>query len=146
MMTFRKNLSLLLLMLFVLQPFTLASSAETQEVSNGSLVDDSIKDLSIVLGSGFVGTILGLSTLSFVDTPSKHTKNIAVGGAIGIVIGVGVVVFGQVTRSTSVIGLEQIEKPMNAAKYANLTRKEFSEVRIAKNYFNKPTLDYNFSF
>lgn len=62
-------------------------------------IQKSLSDLYIVLGAGAGGAILGLSTLSFVDEPSEHLKNIIVGGAIGIIVGVGVVAFRQATSS-----------------------------------------------
>lgn len=65
-------------------------------------VEDSIQDLSIVLASGLAGGILGLSTLSFVDQPSKHLKNITMGTAIGVILGVGVVVFSQASKNAIV--------------------------------------------
>ena len=52
-----------------------------------------------VAGLGAFGAVLGLSTLSFVDEPGDHLKNIVTGGAIGIIIGVGLVAFNQATKS-----------------------------------------------
>ena len=45
-------------------------------------------DLMAVAGAGVGGAILGLSTLSFYDTPSKHISNVWTGAAIGIIVGV----------------------------------------------------------
>jgi hypothetical protein len=140
-MAIKKNLFLLLLAATLFNQETFALAAP---MTDENIVDDSLRDISMVLGIGAVGAILGLSTLSFVDNPSSHLKNVAVGGAIGIVIGVGVVVFSQATRSTSAIGMKSVEIPMNPAQFANLTRQEFSEVRIVKT--NLPSLGYNFSF
>jgi len=64
-----------------------------------SFVDDSIRDVAIIAGAGAGGAILGLSTLSFVEEPGDHLKNIVVGGAIGIIIGVGIVAYGQANKS-----------------------------------------------
>lgn len=63
----------------------------------GDAMKQSLNDLMIVGVVGAGGAILGLSTLSFYDEPSKHYKNILIGGAIGIIIGVGIVVFNQAT-------------------------------------------------
>ena len=120
---------------------SLAFSAE--EAPSG-MMDDSLKDITVVLGSGAVGAVLGLSTLSFVNTPSNHLKNISIGGAIGIVIGVGVVIFGQATRASSSIGQNEI--PMNDQKFQSLSKQEFSEFKIAKSTDKIPTIGYNFSF
>jgi NhaP-type Na+/H+ or K+/H+ antiporter len=143
-MTIKKNSTLFILAVALLsfQPMAYAATATTED----SIMDDSLRDISVVIGAGAVGAVLGLSTLSFVDSPSDHLKNIAVGGAVGIVIGVGVVIFSQATRSTSAIAVGQLEIPMNAAKFATLTRQEFSADRIAKNYLKVPSMGYNFSF
>jgi hypothetical protein len=117
--------------------------AETEETS--AFVDDSIKDMSIVLGVGAGGAILGLSTLSFVEEPSKHLKNITVGGAIGIVIGVGIVMFSQATRSSSVIG-SQAQIPMNSDQFVTQTRQEFTQVKISENKSGDKNQGFYFNF
>jgi hypothetical protein len=144
-MALKKNLSLILLAAILLTqaPSTLAQEAGTKQ---DSIVDDSVRDISVVLGAGAVGAILGLSTLSFVETPSDHLKNISIGGAVGIIIGVGVVIFSQATRNSVGAGLGFEEIPMNPDKFANLTRVEFSNDKIAKNYLKVPNVGFNFSF
>lgn len=72
-----------------------------QDNAGASLVDQSLKDAMIVAGAGVGGAILGLSTLSFVDEPSEHLKNVLVGGAVGIIVGVGLVAYMQATKSES---------------------------------------------
>ncbi len=64
------------------------------------VIEDSLGDLSLVAYAGVGGAVLGLSTLSFVDEPSEHLKNIIVGGAIGIIVGVAFVAYKQ-AMSTS---------------------------------------------
>lgn len=59
----------------------------------------SMTDAITVAAIGGFGAVLGLSTLSFVDEPSEHLKNIVVGGAIGVIVGVGVVAFKQANVS-----------------------------------------------
>lgn len=144
LMTLKKNISLFLVAVALLSRGNMAFAAAA--TTEDSIMDDSVRDISVVLGIGAVGAVLGLSTLSFVDSPSKHLKNIAVGGAVGIVIGVGVVIFSQATRSTSAIGVGQVEIPMNPEKFETLTKQEFSQYKIAKNYLQVPSLGYNFSF
>lgn len=142
-MTVKKYLSISLLIsaLVLVRPeFCLAQSK-----SDSDILDDSVKDISVVLAAGAAGAVLGLSTLSFVEHPSDHMKNIAVGGAIGIVIGVGYVIFSQATRSTSAIAT-QAQVPVNAEKFENLTRHEFSEVKIAQSRLRPTSLGFSFSF
>ena len=102
-----------------------SSKSFAKEEAAGGIVDDSIRDMTIVFGAGAAGAILGLSTLSFVDEPSKHTKNIAVGGAIGIVVGVAAVVFYQASKTT----ISQSDKilPLSSEQFASLSKKEFQE-------------------
>lgn len=133
--------SLLVAALVLLRP--LGAEAKDESLN---FADDSVKDISIVLGAGVVGAVLGLSTLSFVEDPSVHTKNIAVGGAIGIILGVGVVVFSQATKTTSVIG-NRAQVPMNPLKFETLARHEFSNSKIiAQKNLSIPNVGYNFSF
>ena len=61
----------------------------------GGLGAASVTDISTVAAIGAAGAILGLSTLSFVEEPKDHFKNVLIGGAIGVIIGVGVVAFKQ---------------------------------------------------
>ena len=118
-------------------------SAQDRDSQSG-LMDDSLADLSLVLGAGAVGAILGLSTLSFVEEPKDHFKNISIGGAIGIVIGVAIAVSGQATKSQS--SITQSIAPLNSNSVESLTRIDFSNIKIAKNYLVEPTVNYQFSF
>ncbi|MGZ3789447.1 MAG: hypothetical protein ACXVLQ_13040 [Bacteriovorax sp.] len=140
----RKYFSFLLLSLALIIVQPVAFGADEQ---GSGVIDDSIRDMSIVLGSGAVGAVLGLSTLSFVDTPSKHWKNVAVGGSIGIVIGVGIVIFTQATRSTSSMAtMGRVDAPLNAEKFASLSRQDFTSLKIAKDFLKEPSIGYTFTF
>jgi hypothetical protein len=131
------------LTLITLNPSTAMAADEAQ---GAGLIDDSIRDMTVVLGSGAVGAILGLSTLSFVEHPSDHWKNVAIGGAIGIVVGVGSVIFNAASRSsTMAIGQSSIV-PLNPEKFATVSRHDFSNFRIAKQFFKEPSLGYTFQF
>ncbi|EQC49067.1 hypothetical protein M899_2740, partial [Bacteriovorax sp. BSW11_IV] len=66
---------------------------------DGDIVKDSLRDISVVAGTGLGGAILGLSTLSFVEEPKEHLDNILVGGSIGIIVGVAIVAWSQATKS-----------------------------------------------
>jgi|GEM_PF-2515225 len=77
----------------LLSPLVMAQDQEK------SVYDESLKDMYVVLGTTTIGAVLGLSTLSFVEEPSAHIKNIVVGGALGIIVGVGVVAFNQASKS-----------------------------------------------
>ncbi len=77
--------------------------AYSQDENLDSLVGDTKNDLMIVVGGGLAGAVLGLSTLSFVEEPKEHTRNIVVGASIGIIAGVAVVAFSQATKTQDLI-------------------------------------------
>lgn len=91
-----KNLFIIAITFFSLSftPTVLA-----QDASSDDILGQSMGDLMIVGGTAAGGAILGLSTLSFVEEPSKHLKNVIAGLAIGIIVGVGVVAYMQATKS-----------------------------------------------
>ena len=130
------------MMIIFLLAINTTSVFAQEDKGAGGFVDDSIQDMSIVLGAGAAGAILGLSTLSFVETPSDHTKNIAVGGAIGIIIGVSVVILSQASRTS----LAEIAQPINKNNFDSINRENFKSVKVADNYFYKPSVNYQFSF
>ena len=74
------------------------NSYAQKSLGSNELVDSSINDLIIVGGTGSMGAILGLSTLSFVDEPSEHLKNVYMGASIGIIIGVSFVAYQTANR------------------------------------------------
>ncbi len=124
---------------------TLSHGALAQSKEDGGILDESVQDLTVVMGAGAVGAVLGLSTLSFVETPKDHFKNIAVGGAIGIVVGVGIVIFGQATKSQTIVTKQPL--PLNQESFESLSKKSFvSEQNIAQNYLKNPTFSYSFNF
>lgn len=118
-------------------------SAQDNNMSQGVL-DESLADLTLVLAAGATGAILGLSTLSFADKPKDHTKNIAIGGAIGIVLGVGIAIFGQATKSQAVV--TDVSEPLNSNSVESYARLEFAKQKVAESYLAQPTVGYNFSF
>lgn len=92
-----KTLRVILLTISLLSP--LFASAQQSE----DIIGDSLKDITTVAVMGATGAVLGLSTLSFVDEPKDHLKNILVGGALGIIVGVGFVAYNQASQSQQVI-------------------------------------------
>jgi hypothetical protein len=126
---------IVLLLIFVLE-LTQSSVLFARDEAANAIVDDSIRDMSIVLGAGAAGAILGLSTLSFVDEPSAHAKNIAVGGAIGIVFGVAVVIFYQASKTN--VYQAQSTLPLSAEQFASVSKKEFKEYKLSDSQKMKP--------
>jgi hypothetical protein len=93
---FMKNLKYLIL--FCVISVISINSVFAQEGEMDDLVAGTKSDLLVVVGGGLAGAILGLSTLSFVEEPKKHTRNIIVGASLGIIIGVGYVAMSQATK------------------------------------------------
>ncbi len=68
---------------------------------SGELRDDSPgprKQVATIIFAGLAGSILGLSTLSFYGRPQDKLSNIAVGAAIGVIIGAGFTTFQAATK------------------------------------------------
>lgn len=91
-----------LLALFLTLALTVSGQVRAQAAGGGNadpILADTMANVWIVVGTMGGGAILGLSTLSFVDEPSENLDHIVTGGAIGIIIGVGIVGFLQATKS-----------------------------------------------
>lgn len=90
-----------LLILVIFSFVTIGAHAqEGQGASQNDILQESIADLTLVAFAGLGGAILGLSTLSFTEEPGEHLDNVVVGGAIGIIVGVGVVAYRQAIESS----------------------------------------------
>jgi hypothetical protein len=70
-----------------------------QAGTDDDIFASSMTDAITVAALGGFGAVLGLSTLSFVEEPSDHLKNIVIGGAIGVIVGVAVVAYKQASVS-----------------------------------------------
>jgi hypothetical protein len=103
MMVNYKNLSKIITIICFLQLIILndayAQAGAAAPAGDEDIYGESLKDVTTVAAIGLGGAILGLSTLSFVEEPKDHMKNIVVGGALGVIIGVGWVAYTQATKS-----------------------------------------------
>jgi hypothetical protein len=110
------------------------------------LVEDSVKDFTTVMVIGAGGAVLGLSTLSFVSRPKKHLRNILVGGAVGIIVGVGYVAYKQANASKTII--QGADLGIDPLEYSTTQRLGWHASRV--NAFESespiPHLTYQFSF
>ena len=95
----RKFSTTLLLCLGLSTAFLTSDGAYGQEGGTSNIITDSLSDLYTVSGVGLAGCVLGLSTLSFLDQPGENLKNIVTGGAIGVIVGVGIVAWGHAGKS-----------------------------------------------
>lgn len=90
--------------------FVFAINSKAQEGSSeNDIIKDSVNDISIVVAAGITGAVLGVSTLPFVDKPKEHLNSILLGGAIGIILGVGFVAYSQAIKGRS--SFQTLDKP-----------------------------------
>ena len=138
-----RSYSIIFISLFtmVLSPCVFAQSG-----SEG-VWDESVSDLSMVGGMGLGGAVLGLSTLSFVEEPKDHLKNILIGGAFGVIVGVGFVAWQQASKSqgkyedTALVPSSSFETSQRIA-----WQKKQSEKSFRKNAKLFPSFTYAFEF
>lgn len=112
-----RMISLTLILSFLSLP-SLAQDA----ASNEEFLEESKNDLLMVVGGGLGGAILGLSTLSFVDEPKDHTRNILVGASLGIIGGVIFVALNQANRSKDMFYEEQQPAVLNGKEFSTSSR------------------------
>lgn len=93
-----KKLATLLLTIMMISS-SLPMNAFAQDDSD-DIVKNTQQDIMLVAGAGAAGAVLGLSTLSFVDKPSKHISNIWTGAAIGVIVGVIFVAYNSATKGS----------------------------------------------
>ena len=123
------------------------NTAMGQAGNESTMVDNSIQDISTVAAIGAGGAILGLSTLSFVEDPKDHLKNVLIGGSIGIIIGVGVVAFKQasMSREEYINAQTKIEPLFDTADRVVWHKK--NQGKLNKDIGQKfSQVQYNFSF
>jgi uncharacterized membrane protein YebE (DUF533 family) len=85
--------------LFLSLNLFLASAVFAQDNSE-DIVKNTQQDILLVAAAGAGGAILGLSTLSFYDTASKHISNIWTGAALGVIAGVIIVAYNSAQKGS----------------------------------------------
>lgn len=93
-----KNLICALLSLQIFVTGALLNPAFAQDEDD--IIKNTQNDIILVGAAGAAGAILGLSTLSFVDKPSKHVSNIWTGAAIGVIAGVIFVAYNSAQKGS----------------------------------------------
>ncbi len=68
--------------------------------SEDEFIKNTQNDILLVAAAGGGGAILGLSTLSFYDKPSKHIANVWTGAAIGVIAGVIFVAYSSAQKGS----------------------------------------------
>jgi len=115
--------------LLIALSFILPHSAWAQAASNDDLVESTRNDLLMVAGGGVAGAVLGLSTLSFYDKPSKHVSNIWTGAAIGIIGGVIIVALGHAQKTQEDL---TTYSPKVTPDFSSAAREEWHFANISK--------------
>ena len=85
---FYRSLIILSLIVGISIPVFADPAGTTQGVTTGPR-----RQLATIIFAGLGGAVIGLSTLSFYGRPQDYLSNIAVGFAVGIIIGTAVVTF-----------------------------------------------------
>ena len=136
------------LLLTLLAPQTGVAQDNGKE---NEIMKKSVQDMATVASLGVAGAVLGLSTLSFMDEPEDHLKNIVVGGALGIIIGVGVVAYNQANQ-TKQFYRENVYEPADFSTADRVSWHESSTQSLqddrfaAKTTDEAPALTYHISF
>ena len=89
------SLSFLLSCSLIASPCFSQSLESTEE----DVLRTSIRDIGIIGGTTLLGVLIGASTLSFVDEPKDHLDRVLLGGSFGVILGVGIVIYFQATKS-----------------------------------------------
>jgi hypothetical protein len=89
-------------LVFVLSlALALPAQAQGQPLANGqteSSMSGPRKQLATIIFAGLAGAILGLSTLSFYGRPQDYLSNIAIGFAVGVIVGTSYTTYQAATR------------------------------------------------
>lgn len=124
---------------------TLGTMPLSQAQAN-DIVEDSVRDFTTVMVIGAGGAILGLSTLSFVEKPKNHLRNILIGGAVGIIVGVGYVAYKQANTSKAIIESSSIQ--FDAEEFSTVARSHWHEQAQQRVFESAPLpqMVYQFTF
>ncbi len=74
--------------------------AMAQDSGEDDIIKNTQNDIMLIAAAGAGGAVLGLSTLSFVEKPSKHVSNIWTGAALGIIAGVIFVAYNSAQKGS----------------------------------------------
>lgn len=107
--------------------FLMPRAAVAQD-SNDDIVASTQGDIMLVAAAGVGGAVIGLSTLSFYDKPSKHVSNIWTGAAIGIIAGVIVVALSHAQKTQEELSLYS---PKVTPEFSTQDREEWHFSHIA---------------
>jgi hypothetical protein len=134
--------------IFLLSSFSSPSFGQTSKGAS-NLGESSLKDLIIVGGTGSMGAILGLSTLSFVEEPSEHLKNVYMGASLGIILGVSFVAYQTANREQeNLVRLKRLKNQLTPdfKTSARLSWHKADRTKLSPKYLKNQVLNLNFEF
>lgn len=105
------------------------------------IVKSTQQDLILVGAAGVGGAVLGLSTLSFVDKPSKHVSNIWTGAALGIIAGVIFVAYNSAARGSEDL---QSSSEFNSSERVAWHSENAENLTLSQVQFGTQIWNYNF--
>ena len=101
-------LSLILCSFFVTSLVPAQSWAQDGDPYATSETSSTRRHLATIMFSGLAGTILGISTLSFYGRPQDKLTNVAIGLAIGIMVGAAYTTYKTATQPYDYYGEEAL--------------------------------------
>lgn len=96
----KKLICALLTLHFFLSTAVVNPAFAQEDGGEDDLLKSTQNDILLVGVAGIGGAVIGLSTLSFVDKPSKHLSNIWTGAALGVIAGVVFVAYNSAQRGS----------------------------------------------
>ena len=133
--------------LIVLASLMLTIVPANAQENTSSATAETLTDLYIVLGAGAAGAVLGLSTLSFAEEPTKNFKNVSMGAAIGIILGVGIVIYNQATKTQgSIYSTSMLKTEESPDQFTRLSKLDFSKVSSFDSYRQQEWLNFTTTF
>lgn len=133
--------------LMVLASLMLTIVPANAQENTSSATAETLTDLYVVLGAGAAGAVLGLSTLSFAEEPTKNFKNVSMGAAIGIILGVGIVIYNQATKTQgSIYSTSMLKTEESPDQFTRLSKLDFSKVSSFDSYRQQEWLNFTTTF
>ncbi len=112
--------------------------------SEDDIIKNTQQDMLMVLGAGAAGAIIGLSTLSFYETPSKSISNIWTGAAIGIIAGVIFVAYNSAQKGSEDLVGQHSSKGFSTSERAGWHAKNTQIPTQQSTQFATDFLNYSF--
>ena len=137
-----------LVAIFIASSFSSLCFSQTAKEA-GDLGDNSLRDLIIVGGTGSMGAILGLSTLSFVEEPSEHLKNVYMGASLGVILGVSFVAYQTANREQeNLVKIRRLKNQLTPEfkTAARLSWHQSGRSESAPKYLKNQVINLNFEF